>query len=61
MAAEAEHESGRATRLFSTYLPACAEVHTDSVMLWEVIGDEIQTVSLRVAAESMRRLKTGEA
>ena len=32
----------------------------DAVMLCEVIGDEIQTISLRVAADSMRRMGAAE-
>ena len=61
MAAEQNESTPQATRLFSTYLKARDELHTDAVMLWEVIGNEIQSVSLRVAAEGMRRLEAGEA
>lgn len=60
MAEEAGKITPQATRLFSTYLKANEELHTDAVMLWEVIGDEIQSVSLRVAAESMKRLEAAE-
>ena len=60
MAEERGNETPRATRLFSTYLKARDELKTDAVMLWEVIGDEIQSVSLRVAAEGMKRLGAGE-
>ena len=57
MAEEPGNETPRATRLFSTFLQAKDELETDAVMLWEVIGNEIQTISLRVAAESMKRLE----
>ena len=56
MAAKRENGTDRATRLFSTYLKAEDGLNTDSVMLCEVIGDEIQSVSLRVAADPMKRM-----
>ncbi len=56
----AEHKkkpAERATRLFSSYLKAADDgLNVDSVMLCEVIGDEIQSVSLRVASDPMKRL-----
>ncbi len=59
MAAERENRTTRATRLFSTYLRAANDgLDCDAVMLCEVIGDEIQSVSLRVAADSMKRIPT---
>jgi len=59
MAAERENRTTRATRLFSTYLRASNDgLDCDAVMLCEVIGDEIQSVSLRVAADSMKRIPT---
>ena len=57
MAADSNNGTPEATRLFSTYMKAKDELKTDVVMLWEVIGDEIQTISLRVAAESMKHLQ----
>jgi hypothetical protein len=56
---EAEYENGdvRSTRLFSTYLRAADDgLDVDSVMLCEVIGEEIQTIALRVAADPMKRM-----
>ncbi len=50
----------QATRLFSTYLKAQDELQTDAVMLWEVIGNEIQSVALRVASDAMKRLEARE-
>ena len=61
MAAEPGDALPHGTRLFSTYLKADEELHTDAVMLWEVLGNEIQSVALRVAAEGMKRLGAGEA
>lgn len=59
MAAEQENGEVRATRLFSTYLKAADDgLNVDSVMLCEVIGEEIQTVALRVAADPMKRMFT---
>jgi len=59
MAAERENRTTQATRLFSTYLRAANDgLDCDAVMLCEVIGDEIQSVSLRVAADSMKRIPT---
>ncbi len=56
---EAEHESKapRSTRLRSCYLEANEEdgLGRDSVMLCQVLGDEIQSVSLRIAADAMLR------
>ncbi len=60
MAADEGNGTPQATRLFSTYLRAKDELKTDAVMLWEVVGDEIQSVALRVASESMKRLGTAE-
>lgn len=60
MATNNENQAPRATRLFSYYLRATEEGPcTDSVMLCEVIGDEIQSVSLRVASDPMKRLCGG--
>lgn len=57
MATEQQGETTRTTRLFSTYLRAANDgLDCDSVMLCEVIGDEIQSVSLRVAADAMKRI-----
>ena len=56
----AEHENGttgEGLRLLSCYFRATEEdgIHSDSLMLCEVIGEEIQSVSLRVAANAMTR------
>ena len=57
MAAQYESGDARATRLISTYLKADSDgLNVDSVMLCEVIGEEIQTVALRVAADPMKRM-----
>ena len=62
MAADDKDEMQRATRLISSYLKAGEEdgLEVDAVMLCEVIGDEIQTIALRVAADSMRRMGASE-
>lgn len=61
MAANNENEMQRATRLFSYYLRASEDgPSTDSVMLCEIIGDELQSVSLRVASDPMKRLSAGQ-
>lgn len=57
MAVERESGAERATRLISSYFKAADDgLNCDSVMLCEVIGEEIQSVSLRVAADPMKRL-----
>lgn len=57
MAAEHENEAPQGTRLISCYLLADEGdgLSKDSVMLCEVIGEEIQSVCLRVAADAMTR------
>lgn len=56
MPAEQENSTPQRTRLLTCYLaPADDGLNIDSVMLCEVIGDEIQSVSLRVAADPMTR------
>ncbi len=61
MTPEPEKAMQRATRLISSYLKAADDgLNVDSVMLCEVIGDEIQSVSLRVAADPMKRLWAAE-
>jgi len=57
MAAEHENGTGEGLRLLSCYFKATEEdgIHSDSLMLCEVIGEEIQSVSLRVAANAMTR------
>lgn len=60
MATEQEHSSPQRTRLLTCYLtPADDGLNIDSVMLCEVIGEEIQSVSLRVAADPMTRWVRG--
>ncbi len=57
MAADQENGTERATRLITSYLVAADDgLNCDAVMLCEVIGDEIQSVSLRVAADPMKRM-----
>lgn len=61
MAADDKKGTKRATRLISSYLKAADDgLNCDAVMLCEVIGDEIQSISLRVAADPMKRLWAGE-
>ena len=61
MTPEPENGMQRATRLISSYLKAADDgLNVDSVMLCEVIGDEIQSVSLRVAADPMKRIWAAE-
>ena len=56
MAAEQGSGKAQGSRLLSCYLKAADDgLNSDSVMLCEVIGDEIQSVSLRVAAKAMTR------
>ena len=60
MAAENQNTTPNATRLFSCYLKASgSELTTNAIMLCELVGDEIQSVSLRVAADAMSRLDQG--
>ena len=56
MAGEQKNGTTEGTRLLSCYLKAAEDgLNSDSVMLCEVIGEEIQSVSLRVAASAMTR------
>ena len=59
MAAEQENKAHPGTRLLSCYFEANEDdgLGRDSVMLCEVLGEEIQSVSLRVAADAMMRWK----
>lgn len=44
------------SRLLPCFVEAGADgLMSDSVMLCEVVGDEIQSISLRIAADAMRR------
>ena len=55
MAAEQNGER-QVARLLPCFVEAGADgLVSDSVMLCEVLGDEIQSISLRVAADAMRR------
>ncbi len=55
MAAEQESEI-QVSRLLPCFVEAgCDGLVSDSVMLCEVVGDEIQSISLRIAADAMRR------
>ncbi len=58
MAEQQESGMQRATRLVSSYLRAADDdgLEIDSVMLCECIGEEIQTIALRVAADPMKRM-----
>jgi hypothetical protein len=56
MAAEEENGTQHITQLLSCYLKAAEDgLNKDAIMLCEVIGEEIQSVSLRVAADAMTR------
>lgn len=56
MAAEQRDVRAEASRLLSIYVKAAEDgLKRDSVMLCEMLGDEIQSVSLRVAAQTMAR------
>ena len=59
MEAEHRNESPQGMRLLSCYLEASEEdgLGRDSVMLCQVIGHEIQSISLRVAPDAMKRWK----
>ena len=60
MAMEEPTRIPQPSRLLPFYLSAADDglVH-DAVMLCEVIGNEIQSISLRVAAESLTRWQEG--
>lgn len=53
----AEQQGGfQASRLLPCFVEAGGDgLVSDSVMLCEVVGDEIQSISLRIAADAMRR------
>ena len=56
MPADQENNNPQRTRLLTCHLaPADDGLNIDSVMLCEVIGEEIQSVSLLVAADPMTR------
>ena len=57
MASKPNDDTPQCSRLLPYYLKAADDglLH-DAVMLCEVIGDEIQSVSLRVAADAIKRL-----
>jgi hypothetical protein len=59
MATQRENQSPQSTRLWSFYLEANEEdgLGRDSVLLCQVLGGEIQSVSLRVADDAMLRWK----
>ena len=60
MDTEQQNSIPQRTRLLTCYLtPADDGLNIDSVMLCEVIGEEIQSVSLRVAADPMTRWVRG--
>lgn len=55
MAAERESEI-QISRLLPCFVEAGSDgLLSDAVMLCEVVGDEIQSISLRIAADAMRR------
>lgn len=55
MAAEKRNHA-QDSRLLPCYLKAANDgLISDAVMLCEMVGDEIQSISLRVAADSMTR------
>lgn len=55
MAAKQESEM-QVPRLLPCFVEAGSDgLVSDSVMLCEVVGDEIQSISLRIAADAMRR------
>lgn len=57
MSEEHEEKSPAVVNLLSCYFKAKgdAEIHKDAIMLCEMRGDEIQSISLRVAADPMTR------
>ncbi len=56
MAANERGRTPHTSRLLPCYLKASDDgLLSDAVMLCEMIGDEIQSVSLRVAADPMTR------
>ena len=63
MAAEERNVASQATRLLSFFVKADdIGLSNNSIMLCEVIGNEIQSVSLRVAADAMTKwIKPAEA
>lgn len=63
MAEEQKNGNQHASRLLSCYFKAAdGGLSSASIMLCEVVGNEIQSVSLRVAADAMTHWKKqGEA
>ena len=55
MADETQDDAVRGSRLLTCFLRSAEELDDHAVMLCEVVGDEIQSVSLRVAADPMAR------
>ncbi len=47
-----------ATRLLPYFLQAKGGLISNTVMLCEVVGDEIQSISLRVAADALNHIQT---
>ena len=62
MAGDAQHGKSQPSRLLPYFLQPAEDglVHS-AIMLCEVIGDEIQSVSLRVAADAIARWQEGSA
>ncbi len=55
MTDEKRDDAARGSRLLTCFLRSAEDLDNDAVMLCEVVGDEIQSVSLRVAADPMTR------
>ena len=62
MAAEEQDGTRQASRLLPCFLNASDDglIH-NAIMLCEVIGEEIQSISLRVAADAITRWQEGSA
>ena len=54
--ADGRNDTPQASRILPCYLKAAEDgLISNAVMLCEVVGDEIQSISLRVAADAMTR------
>lgn len=53
MAEEQAKNAPREARLLSCYLAADEDLKINSIMLCEMVGNEIHSISLRVAADAM--------
>ena len=58
--ADRKENNPKATRLLPYFLQAKGGLVSNTVMLCEVVGDEIQSISLRVAADALQHLQASD-